>query len=232
MRYWVVVPAAGSGRRFGGELPKQYVPIAGRPAIQWSLQLFLADPRCQGIVVVVAADDSYWPAIAASVGSGRLTATGGGAERCDSVLCGLAALQSAADDDWVLVHDAARPCLSRAELDALLCAVATHPAGGLLALPIADTIKRADTAGQVEATLPRERLWRALTPQMFRRGPLTAALQAARSSGLTPTDEAQALELQGASPRLVEGSMQNIKVTTQADLAFAEAVLRSRERQP
>ena len=227
MRYWVVMPAAGAGQRFGAALPKQYAGLGGRRVIDWSLRLFLADVRCQGVVVAVAAEDPHWQAVAAALGNTRLSATTGGAARCDSVLRGLQALP-AQPDDWVLVHDAARPCLSRTEVDALLSAVAGHPVGGLLALPIADTIKRAGDQGDVEATLPRERLWRALTPQMFRHGALGAALQAARACGNSPTDEAQALELQGHAPRLVEGSAQNIKITTPADLAFAAAVLAGR----
>jgi len=227
MRYWVVMPAAGTGQRFGAALPKQYAGLAGRRVIDWSLRLFLADVRCQGVVVAVAADDPHWPAVAAQLGNTRLSATTGGAARCESVQRGLQA-RPAQPDDWVLVHDAARPCLSRTEVDALLSAVAGHPVGGLLALPIADTIKRADDQGDVQATLPRERLWRALTPQMFRYGALGAALLAAQARGVSPTDEAQALELQGHAPRLVEGSAQNIKITTPADLAFAAAVLAGR----
>jgi 2-C-methyl-D-erythritol 4-phosphate cytidylyltransferase len=225
------MPAAGTGQRFGAATPKQYALLAGRPVIEWPLRLFLADARCRGIVVAVADADPRWPAVAAAIGDARLRTTTGGAKRSDSVLRGLAALP-AGENDWVLVHDAARPCLGRAEVDALLMAVADHPVGGLLALPVADTIKRADALGGVEATLPRERLWRALTPQMFRYGGLMAALEAARRHGLEPTDESQALEHQGAAPRLVEGSAQNIKVTTPADLAFAAAVLASRENQP
>jgi 2-C-methyl-D-erythritol 4-phosphate cytidylyltransferase len=231
VRYWVVMPAAGTGQRFGAATPKQYALLAGRRVIEWPLRLFLADARCQGIVVAVADADPHWPAVATVLGDARLRATTGGAQRSESVLRGLAALP-AGRDDWVLVHDAARPCLGRAEVDALLLAVADHPVGGLLALPVADTVKRADAGGAVEATLPRERLWRAQTPQMFRYGGLVAALEAARRLGLEPTDESQALELQGAAPRLVEGSAQNIKITTPADLAFAAAVLASRENQP
>jgi 2-C-methyl-D-erythritol 4-phosphate cytidylyltransferase len=221
------MPAAGTGQRFGATLPKQYVELAGRRVIDWSLRLFLADVRCQGVVVAVAADDPHWPAVAGALGNSRLRSTVGGAARHESVLRGLAALP-AQPGDWVLVHDAARPCLSRIEVDALVSAVAQHPVGGLLALPITDTIKHANAAGGVQATLPRDHLWRALTPQMFRHEALLAALQAAQRRGLVPTDDAQALELQGHSPLLVEGSAQNIKITTPADFAFAAAVLASR----
>jgi 2-C-methyl-D-erythritol 4-phosphate cytidylyltransferase len=227
VRYWVVIPAAGSGQRFGGALPKQYAVLEGRPLLRWALDPFLDDTLCRGLVVALSAGDRQWSAVAAALPSGRVQTVAGGAERCDSVLQGLKALP-AAPEDWVLVHDAARPCLSRAEVTALLQAVADHPDGGLLALPLADTLKQADADGGVGGTVPREGLWRALTPQMFRHGRLTEALHAARAAGVTPTDESQALERLGARPHLVVGDALNIKVTTQADLAFAAAVLRSR----
>ena len=227
MRYWVVMPAAGAGRRFGTALPKQYVRLAGRCVIEWSLQPFLDDVRCQGIAVALAPDDAHWAGLTLVAEPGRLLPTLGGEERCESVLRGLAALP-AQPQDWVLVHDAARPCVSRAEIDALLAQLGDHPTGGLLAVPLADTLKQADADGAVAATVPRAGLWRALTPQMFRHGALTAALQWALSRGERPTDEAQALEACGGRPQLVEGSPQNIKITNAADLALAEAVLRTR----
>lgn len=228
MRYWVVMPAAGFGQRFGAPTPKQYLPLAGRPLIAWSLQPFLDDPRCAGITVAVAAEDPHWPTVRASLDDPRIASCNGGSERCDSVLAALEALQ-AGDDDWVLVHDAARPCLGRHDLDALLAAAGTHTVGGLLALPLADTLKRAEGAGEAVAeTLSRDGLWRALTPQMFRKGPLGAALRAARALGRMPTDESQAMEWQGHAPRLVAGDAMNIKVTRRADLDFAAAVLASR----
>ncbi len=229
MQYWVVMPAAGAGRRFGASLPKQYAPLGGRTVIQWALAPFVADPRCQGIMVALAAEDTYWPAIAPQGACGRVRATRGGAERCDSVLRGLAAL-GAQPQDWVLVHDAARPCLSGAELDRLVEHLALHPVGGLLAVPLADTLKRAGAGGEVAATVPRAGLWRALTPQMFRHGALAQALERAAQRGEQPTDEAQAMELAGHAPVLVEGSLQNIKVTTAEDLALAEVILRSQEQ--
>lgn len=228
MHYWLVMPAAGAGRRLGAPTPKQYLPLAGRTLIEWALAPFTADPRCRGIVVALAADDPYWPALTPGWPAGRVSTTPGGAERSDSVLAGLAALP-AQPDDWVLVHDAARPCVTPAERDALLAGVAEHPVGGLLAVPLADTLKRADADGRVAATVPRARLWRALTPQMFRHGPLREALRSASSRGDRPTDESQAMELAGLAPLLVEGSPQNLKVTTVEDLALAEAVLRTRE---
>lgn len=235
MRYALVVPAAGSGRRFGAAVVrKQYEPLAGATVIEHALAPFLADERCHRIVVAIAPGDAAWPGVAVRCTARALCPIGaveGGAERAESVACALGALQAAAgDDDWVLVHDAVRPCVSRAEIDALLAAAAAHPVGALLAIPLADTLKReagGGTAAEVARTEPREGLWRALTPQMFRLRPLALALDAARAAGRQPTDEAQAIEWQGHAPLLVRGDARNIKVTTPADLALAEALLRA-----
>ncbi|MFM1885102.1 MAG: 4-diphosphocytidyl-2C-methyl-D-erythritol synthase [Pseudomonadota bacterium] len=233
MRYWLVMPAAGAGRRFGSELPKQYSPLAGRSVIDCSLAPFLSDPRCRGIVVVVAGEDTVWPAIRQRcAGSVPLHDAPGGAERADSVLSGLQQLSAlgAADDDLVLVHDAARPCLPRGDLDSLLRALAEGASAALLATPLADTLKREAESGHaggtfVAQTLPRRGLWRALTPQAAPLGRLRAALQAARARGEQPTDESQALEAAGVAVRLVAGSAANLKITTPADLRLAQALL-------
>ncbi|MEP7313128.1 MAG: 2-C-methyl-D-erythritol 4-phosphate cytidylyltransferase [Pseudomonadota bacterium] len=227
MRYWLVMPAAGSGSRAALALPKQYATLAGRTVIEWSLQLFLADQRCEGLMVALAPDDTRFAKLPLQAAGPRLRHCVGGASRCDSVLAALQALPAAATD-WVLVHDAARPCLSSGELAALLMQLEQHDVGGLLALPQADTLKRDDGRGAVAATVPREGLWRALTPQMFRFGLLREALASALQSGVQPTDEAQALELAGARPALVPGSSQNIKITTAQDLALAEQILQAR----
>jgi 2-C-methyl-D-erythritol 4-phosphate cytidylyltransferase len=224
MQYWLVMPAAGTGRRFGSGVAKQYAPLAGRTVIEWSLAPFMADTRCRGIMLALAADDEHWPRLAPRFPPGRISTTPGGAERCDSVRLALAALP-AANDDWVLVHDAARPCLPGADLDALLAQGALHPVGALLAVPLADTLKRSAPGNQVEATVPRAALWRALTPQMFRHGVLSAALAAATAEGVRPTDESQALERQGLQPLLVAGSGRNLKITTADDLVLAAALL-------
>lgn len=225
MQYWVVLPAAGTGRRFGTELPKQYAPLAGRTVIEWSLQLFLQDTRCQGIVVALAADDHRFATLAGLAGyRDRLHTTVGGEQRCHSVLQGLAALPAAVED-WVLVHDAARPCLTRDELDTLLSSLQSHAVGGLLALPLADTLKQADADGQVLATVPRAHLWRAQTPQMFRYGVLQTALQQALARGEQPTDEAQAIEAMGWQPQLLAGRASNIKITQADDLLLAQWLL-------
>lgn len=222
MRYWLVMPAAGIGRRFGGERPKQYAPLAGRTVIEWALAPFLRDARCAQAVVALAPGDPYWGAIA----PGRVMSVPGGAERSHSVRNALTALAPhAGERDWVLVHDAARPCLPGADLERLLGELAAHPVGGLLASPAADTLKRADAAGCVAETVDRSGLWRALTPQMFRYGPLCAALDQAHAAGRTPTDESQALEWLGERPALVAGSAANLKITAAADLTVAAALL-------
>jgi 2-C-methyl-D-erythritol 4-phosphate cytidylyltransferase len=227
-RAWAVVPAAGSGRRMGNALPKQYLALRGKPLLSWSLAPLLACERIEAIVLVVAAEDEAWRPLTQD--EGRVLSAEGGAERCHSVLNGLARLAGlAADDDWVLVHDAARPCLSREELDALFLALDDDPVGGLLAVPLADTLKAAGEAGRVARTVPREGLWRALTPQMFRYGLLRDALAAAIRAGITATDEAAAIEHAGFRPLLVPGFAANLKVTGPEDLTLAEAVLRRRE---
>lgn len=226
-RAWCVVPAAGRGARFGAASPKQYVALAGRALIEWTLARLAAAPAVAGLVVVLAPDDTSWPSIRVPAGVPLLT-THGGAERCDSVLAGLRALPPDVDaHDLVLVHDAARPCV-RAQDIARLVQHAGNAGGGLLAAPLRDTLKRADESARVLATEPRESRWRALTPQAFRRGELVAALQAARDAGVVVTDEAMAMERLGHRPLLVEGDESNIKVTTPADLALAEYLL-SRE---
>lgn len=220
------MPAAGSGQRFGPERPKQYMPLAGRTVIEWALQPFLADPRCVQLVVALAGGDEHFNTLATSHDP-RLQCVTGGAQRCDSVLAALESITSG-DEEWVLVHDAARPCVTRAEIDALLDAAAADATGALLAQPLADTLKRSDAAGRVLDTPPRESLWRAQTPQAFRLGPLRAALRAARAANRVPTDEAQAMEWRGLPARLVPGSATNLKITEASDLALAAAILAQR----
>lgn len=227
LRYWLVMPAAGSGRRFGHPLPKQYAPLCGRTVIEWALEPFIADPRCAGVVVAIAPGDAHWQHIAARLP--HVAVAPGGAARSDSVRSALLALAARARaDDWVLVHDAARPCLSLADRDRLLKELGGHSVGGLLATRAADTLKRAAENLSVVMTLDRTDLWRALTPQMFRYGPLCAALDAAKALGHSPSDEAQAFEWLGEHPALIEGSAANLKVTSTSDLALAEALLAGR----
>ncbi len=227
-RAWAVVPAAGTGQRMGAGVAKQYLPLLGRPLLVHALEPLLASPRIEAVVLVVAADDSRWAEVAPA--DARLMSATGGAERCHSVLNGLLRLADrAAPDDWVLVHDAARPCLSHDELEALFIALERDPVGGLLAVPLADTLKAADENGRVQRTVSRDRLWRALTPQMFRYGLLRDALAAAIEGGVMVTDEAAAMEHAGHRPALVAGRAANMKVTGPDDLALAEAVLRRLE---
>ncbi|HXH01714.1 MAG TPA: 2-C-methyl-D-erythritol 4-phosphate cytidylyltransferase [Candidatus Competibacteraceae bacterium] len=221
-RHWAVVPAAGVGKRMQAARPKQYLRLAGRTVIEHTLHTLLAHPRIAGVVVAVAADDPYWPAQRLAAGKPLLTAPGG-TERCHSVANALARLAGlAAADDWVLVHDAARPCLRHEDLDRLLDTLADDAVGGLLAVPVRDTLKQADAAERVTATVDRSRLWHALTPQMFRYGLLRRALDSALAAGILVTDEAAAVEALGLAPRLVEGRADNLKITRPEDLALAE----------
>jgi 2-C-methyl-D-erythritol 4-phosphate cytidylyltransferase len=222
---WVVVPAAGRGVRFGGGIPKQYSPLLGRPMIRHTLERLAAQPRVGGLCVVLAPSDPHWPGWR-EIGGKPVLSCDGGAERADSVLAGLRALPaSVREEDWVLVHDAARPCLRRDDMDRLLERGCAHEVGAILAAPVRDTLKRADAYGAIERSEPRERLWRALTPQLFRRMELERALESALAAGVTITDEAMAFERLGRSPLLVEGADDNLKVTTTADLAIAESLL-------
>lgn len=222
-RLWTVIPAAGAGARFGGDIPKQYLPLAGRTVIQWALRPFLAREDVAGIVVVVPPGDDRWETMRPD--TKRMITARGGAERADSVLNGLEALEGRADPrDRVLVHDAARPCLTDEDLTALLDAVGDGD-GGLLAAPVQDTLKRADTSGRAVGTVDRRFLWRALTPQIFRIGDLADALRSALSEGAAVTDESSAMERVGARPKLVAGRADNIKITRPEDLALAAFIL-------
>ncbi|SFM96250.1 2-C-methyl-D-erythritol 4-phosphate cytidylyltransferase [Dokdonella immobilis] len=221
---WCVVPAAGSGSRFGADRPKQYTLIAGKPVLQWTIERLLAHPRIAGVLVVLAGDDDFWPGLGPFASKTVLTAMGGG-QRSDSVLAGLRALpDSVAAEDFVLVHDAARPCVRHADIDALI-ERASPAGGGLLAAPVRDTLKRADASGRVAATESRESRWRAFTPQMFRRAELDSALESAAIAGIVVSDEAMAMERAGFRPLLVEGRDDNLKLTTQADRAQIEFLL-------
>lgn len=226
-RHYAIVPAAGSGSRFGAEKPKQYLDLLGRPLIFHTLAALCACPAIERVWVVLAPDDPWWPRYDWSeLGAKLETVRCGGVTRAESVANGLqAAAMVAADDDWVLVHDAARPCLSPAMLDALFTDLTNDPVGGILAVPVADTLKRADAEQRVAATEPRDGLWQAQTPQMFRYGLLSEALEKCRDV----TDEAGAVEAFGLQPRLVRGDATNLKVTYPADLALAAMILRARK---
>jgi len=226
-RHYAIVPAAGSGSRFAADQPKQYLDLLGRPLLFHTLAALTACPDIERVWVVLAPDDRWWSRHDWSeLGPKLETVRCGGATRAASVTNALrAAAMVAADDDWILVHDAARPCLSAAMLDALLTELADDPVGGILAVPVADTIKRADADQRVAATEPRDGLWQAQTPQMFRYGQLEKALK----NEMAVTDEAGAIEAMGLKPKLVRGDATNLKVTWPADLALAAMILRARK---
>lgn len=226
-RYFAIVPAAGSGSRFGAEKPKQYLSLLGRPMIFHTLAALVACPTIERVWVVLSPEDDYWYQYDWSeLGAKLETVRCGGETRAASVTNGLqAAAMIAADDDWVLVHDAARPCLSAEMLSSLLNELATDPVGGILAVPVADTLKRADAEQRVAATEPRDDLWQAQTPQMFRYAQLLEALNQCAEV----TDEAGAIEAMGLKPKLVRSDTTNLKVTYPADLALAAMILRGQK---
>ncbi len=217
--FWALIPAAGIGSRMAADRPKQYLPLAGRTLLEHTLDCFLDHPQLRGLVIALAADDPYWPTLACAEDP-RIARAEGGRERADSVLGGLQRLAElgAEEQDWVLVHDAARPNLARADLDRLLGELAEDAVGGLLAVPARDTLKRAGADGRVRETVDRESIWQAYTPQMFRIGPLHRALADALVAGALITDEASAMEWAGQAPRLIEGRADNLKVTRPEDL--------------
>lgn len=218
---WAVVPGAGVGRRLGGPIPKQYLRLGPRLVIEHVLARLLEHPRIQAVAVVLGNEDNWWPDTAFADHPGVIR-TPGGAERCHSVVNGLEALDGrAASDDWVMVHDAARPCLRRGDIERLFERLTNHPVGGILGVPVRDTMKRTDAKGAILETVPREQLWHAFTPQMFRYSLLRDALQRSLEQGLVVTDEAGAMELAGHRPLMVEGHADNIKITRPEDLALA-----------
>lgn len=224
---WALMPAAGSGRRFGAGVPKQYLPAAGKPLIGHALEALLSHPGIAGVVVALAAGDALWPGWTRLHGKPVLTCVGGG-ERADSVLAALHALPDfVADDELLLVHDAARPNLRAGDIDKLIDAAQACDDGAILAAPVRDTLKRAGDDARIAATESRDGLWRALTPQAFRRDMLRRALASAQADGVIVTDEAMAVERLGLHPALVEGREDNLKVTTPADLALAEFLLKA-----
>ncbi len=225
---WALVPAAGSGRRFGGAVPKQYLHAAGKPLIGHALDALLSHPAVDGAVVALAAGDPLWPGWTTLHGKPVVACIGGG-ERADSVLAALHALPAVvAEDELLLVHDAARPNLHADDISKLIAAAQACSDGAILAAPVRDTLKRGDAGTRIAATESRDFLWRALTPQAFRRDLLRRALESAQAEGIVATDEAMAVERLGLHPALVEGREDNLKVTTPADLALAEFLLEHR----
>ncbi len=229
-RIWCVIPAAGTGQRMGADRPKQYLELAGRMVIEHTLEKFVSHSRIAGVVVALAAEDCWWDKVKLSAGC-ELRRCDGGEKRFESVLNGLNVLKDggAGKEDWVLVHDAARPCVRREDIDRLIHAATAHPVGAVLGIPVRDTMKRADASANVRKTVSRAGLWHAFTPQMFRLGPLAASLKRALEEGADVTDEAQAMERTGAYPVMVEGHADNLKITTPTDLQLAEHFISTQE---
>ena len=226
---FALIPAAGAGKRMGGHVPKQYLSLLGKSILEHTLSLFVNNEKIKSVIVTVAPDDKLLSGLPSPLLEQCKIVTGG-AERCDSVVAGLNCLRKTeSDDSWVLVHDAARPCVRPRDIDKLIETLLGNSVGGLLATPVLDTLKDSENSGLVSKTIDRSRLWRALTPQMFRLGLLHEALIASLKCGAKVTDESQAIENAGFSATLVEGSNDNIKVTRPEDLWLAEAILSHHE---
>ena len=229
VRYYAIVPAAGVGSRMQSSIPKQYLNLCDKPLIHHTLTTLLEYPKIVSVVLVLNSQDSFWSSH--ELKHSKLIQTVGGKERYDSVLNGLQALKSKAmAQDWVLVHDAVRPCLEPSDIDNLISKLNSHPVGGLLGAVARDTIKRANGNQEVTETLERSQIWQAFTPQMFRFEVLKEALELAIQQQEKPTDEASAIESIGLKPMLVQGKRSNIKITNQEDLALAEFYINSRYR--
>lgn len=219
IKFWAVVPAAGVGKRMNADRPKQYLDLAGKTVIEHTLLRLLQAEVFSAVAVAISEEDPYWSALGVA-SHDKIIRAKGGKERADSVLFGLQAIRDqAADDDWVLVHDAARPCITAADIHHLIDSLVDDEVGGILALPCADTLKNVE-GKNILGTIDRSHIWRALTPQMFRYGDLKTALEQAVGNPAI-TDEASALELQGKQPKIVEGRPDNIKITRPEDLALA-----------
>jgi len=221
---WALVPAAGVGKRMAADRPKQYLPLGDCTVLKHTLQRLMASQLYAGIVVALSPEDEYWPSLCLS-DTEQVYRVAGGRERADSVLSGLdfiALLGSV--DDWVMVHDAARPCVTETDLRRLVEEVGNDPVGGILALPVHDTLKDVES-NRIQSTVDRSRVWRALTPQMFRLGLLRDALREASRNDRRVTDEASAIELKGLRPLIVEGRPDNIKITRPEDLPLASYYL-------
>ena len=225
-RYWAVIPAAGIGKRMQTTMPKQYLCIDGKTIIEHTLEHFLVHPKIIGIVVVIAATDNIWQDLAVSKNP-KITTAHGGLERCHSVLNGLIALASwqASASDWVLVHDAVRPCIRKTDIDTLINAFADDKIGGLFGFPVRDTLKQVDSSNIIQTTIARDHLWHALTPQMFRLDILSQALQDAIAKNHLVSDEAQAVERSDFPVNIIQGCSENIKITSASDLEYAKLYL-------
>lgn len=229
MAIWAIVPAAGIGTRMLATTPKQYLLVNGRSVIDHTLARLLSVAQIEGVVVALHPQDGLWTFLGVK-DNARVTTCAGGDDRCQSVLNALQALQGRAeDDDWVLVHDAVRPCVRRSDIEHLLKVIESHSVGGLLAVPVSSTLKRARADGNVAGTVDRSDVWQAATPQAFRYAALRSALASAIAQGSLVTDEASALELAGHAPVLVQCSADNIKITYPEDLTLAGLIIRAQE---
>lgn len=228
---WAIVPAAGIGSRMQADRPKQYLDLDGKTVLEHTLQRLADHPRIKGIIVAVAENDPWWAQVSEKSYT-PIHVVIGGKERADSVYNALAALAKISDDDpWVLVHDAARPCLRHQDIDHMLATLVNHPVGGILGIPVTDTVKRANAENEITETVERQGLWRASTPQMFRLNTLKDALYTAKKQQLVVTDEASAIELSGLKAVMVEGHADNIKITVPQDLALASLFLKQQGKQ-
>ena len=223
-KIWLIMPAAGSGSRMRQALPKQYLNINRMPIIEHTINIFLANSSIEQLMICLPVDDQRFATMSVA-NHPKVKATSGGGSRAQSVLNGLDAI-AADDHDWVLVHDAARPCLSSQLLDRLIEQLQNDEVGGILAVPAKDTLKRSTSDQKIVTTIDRSTIWQAQTPQMFRYGLLHSALNNAVSQGIKITDEASSLEAMGYQPKLVQGDARNIKVTTPEDLGLAELLLK------
>ncbi len=224
---WAIVPAAGKGTRMGAALPKQYLPLAGKTVIEHTLERLLRIVDIEQVVVAISATDQCWQDLPVASDK-RVEVVAGGGERSESVLNGLYHLDGQADKlDWVLVHDAARPCIVPDTIRELINSVGDHLIGGILGVPVSDTLKQINSQFGIEGTIDRRLVWHAQTPQLFRYGVLRDALERARNDDLDITDEASALEALGYCPRMIEGRSDNLKITRQDDLWMAEMIMRS-----
>ena len=221
---WAIIPAAGTGQRMQSETPKQYLSFQGKTVIEHCLDRLLSHPEIDGAVVVLRDDDEHWEMIAYAAEKPLFTTTGG-RQRHDSVYSGLTTLQYRFGNDAIaLVHDAVRPLVNHRDLSNVIAAARQHTAGAILAAPVTDTLKRQGASMEVSATLSRDGLWRALTPQVFHLQPLLNALKQVIDKNLSITDDAEAVELMGHAPRLVAGEADNFKITSPGDLSLAEKI--------
>ena len=226
-KIWALIPAAGIGSRMGSEIPKQYLEIGNKTVLEHTLELFINHDSIDTIIVVLHPGDRYWESLSVSLNPKIVTITGGD-ERVDSVFFGLEKIQlMGGKNDWVMVHDAARPCLFRQHIDNLILAKCTSPEGAILAVPSFDTVKVTNNQQSIDKTIPRETIWLAQTPQFFPVDLLQSSISKSKADGVTVTDESSAMEAQGFSPALVVGSKRNIKITEHEDLILASLSLSS-----